>query len=272
MRNHVNHYKCPLCDMTCPLPSSLRNHMRFRHSEDRPFKCDYCDYSCKNLIDLRKHLDTHSKEPAYRCDVDDCSFTARSLSSVKAHYRKVHEGDSEPRYKCHICDKCFTRGNNLTVHLRKKHQFKWPSGHPRFRYKEHEDGYMRLQLVRYESVELTQQLLRQPQEDSGLGTALSESSLQGIILEAVPTEAGCQEEVEEEEEESGEGPAQASSQDTPHRVIHMVNQTNAQGEREIVYFVLSEAHGKPPPGSVAPSGGVMGGSQVVTKEPGTPQV
>lgn len=46
----------------------------------------------------------------------------------------VPQGDSEPRYKCHVCDKCFTRGNNLTVHLRKKHQFKWPSGHPRFRY------------------------------------------------------------------------------------------------------------------------------------------
>lgn len=45
-----------------------------------------------------------------------------------------HQGYSEPRYKCHVCDKCFTRGNNLTVHLRKKHQFKWPSGHPRFRY------------------------------------------------------------------------------------------------------------------------------------------
>uniref|UniRef100_A0A8C6YRV4 Histone H4 transcription factor n=1 Tax=Nothoprocta perdicaria TaxID=30464 RepID=A0A8C6YRV4_NOTPE len=134
MRNHVNHYKCPLCDMTCPLPSSLRNHIRFRHSEERPFKCDYCDYSCKNLIDLRKHLDTHSKEPAYRCEFEACSFTARSLCSIKLHYRKVHEGDSEPRYKCHVCDKCFTRGNNLTVHLRKKHQFKWPSGHPRFRY------------------------------------------------------------------------------------------------------------------------------------------
>lgn len=119
--------------------------------------------SCKNLIDLRKHLDTHSKEPAYRCDFESCSFSARAHCSLKAHYRKVHEvsgpgragraggrggaglkgdlapcpphqGYSEPRYKCHVCDKCFTRGNNLTVHLRKKHQFKWPSGHPRFRY------------------------------------------------------------------------------------------------------------------------------------------
>ncbi|XP_032328367.1 histone H4 transcription factor isoform X1 [Camelus ferus] len=286
MRNHVNHYKCPLCDMTCPLPSSLRNHMRFRHSEDRPFKCDCCDYSCKNLIDLRKHLDTHSKEPAYRCDFENCTFSARSLCSIKSHYRKVHEGDSEPRYRCHVCDKCFTRGNSLTVHLRKKHQFKWPSGHPRFRilgllpslvlsptspiskpflppparvccplcspftrYKEHEDGYMRLQLVRYESVELTQQLLGQPQEGSGLGASLNESSLQGIILETVLGEPGPQEEVEEaEEEEEGGGNERASlaaSQDTPSPVIHMVNQTNTQGERGIVYYVLSEAPGDP---------------------------
>nr|KAF6324600.1 histone H4 transcription factor [Myotis myotis] len=241
MRNHVNHYKCPLCDMTCPLPSSLRNHMRFRHSEDRPFKCDCCDYSCKNLIDLRKHLDTHSKEPAYRCDFENCNFSARALCSVKSHYRKVHEGYSEPRYKCHVCDKCFTRGNNLTVHLRKKHQFKWPSGHPRFRYKEHEDGYMRLQLVRYESVELTQQLLRQPQEGSDLGAALNESSLQSIILETVPGESGPQHEAEEEGR--GGEDSLSASQDTPSPVIHVVNQANAQ---EIVYYVLSKAPGESP--------------------------
>ncbi|XP_046294711.1 histone H4 transcription factor isoform X2 [Marmota monax] len=266
MRNHVNHYKCPLCDMTCPLPSSLRNHMRFRHSEDRPFKCDCCDYSCKNLIDLRKHLDTHSKEPAYRCDFENCSFSARSLCSIKSHYRKVHEGDSEPRYKCHVCDKCFTRGNNLTVHLRKKHQFKWPSGHPRFRYKEHEDGYMRLQLVRYESVELTQQLLRQPQEGSGLGASLNESSLQGIILETVLEEPGLKEEVEDQGGGS-EGTALSASQDTPSPVIHVVNQTNAQGQREIVYYVLSEAPGEPPPTPEPSSVGIMEKLQGIAEEP-----
>ncbi|XP_059123680.1 histone H4 transcription factor isoform X2 [Peromyscus eremicus] len=245
MRNHVNHYKCPLCDMTCPLPSSLRNHMRFRHSDDRPFKCDCCDYSCKNLIDLRKHLDTHSKESAYRCDFENCSFSARSLSSVKSHHRKVHEGDSEPRYKCHVCDKCFTRGNNLTVHLRKKHQFKWPSGHPRFRYKEHEDGYMRLQLVRYESVELTQQLLQQLHEGSDPGGPLNESSLQGIVLETVLGGPGPEEEMEEEDRD--EGTAVSASQDNPSSAIHMVNQTDSQGQREIVYYVLSEAPGEPLP-------------------------
>ncbi|XP_010868753.1 histone H4 transcription factor [Esox lucius] len=166
MRNHVNHYKCPLCDMTCPSPSSLRNHVKFRHSNEKPYSCEYCEYSCKNLIDLRKHLDTHSAEPAYRCT--NCDYTTRSLHSIKSHYKKSHEGDFVARYKCHVCEQCFTRGNNLTAHLRKKHQFKWPSGHPRFRYKEHEDGFMRLQLIRYESVELTEQLMRErPEAEEG---------------------------------------------------------------------------------------------------------
>ncbi|XP_040833048.1 histone H4 transcription factor isoform X2 [Ochotona curzoniae] len=266
MRNHVNHYKCPLCDMTCPLPSSLRNHMRFRHSEDRPFKCDCCDYSCKNLIDLRKHLETHSKEPAYRCDFESCTFSARSLCSVKSHYRKVHEGDSEPRYKCHVCEKCFTRGNSLTVHLRQKHQFKWPSGHPRFRYKEHEDGYMRLQLVRYESVELTQQLLQQPQEGADLvDSALNESSLQDLILETVPGEPGSKD--EEEVGRAGEGTVPLAPQDSTSPAMHLVNQTKSQDQQEIVYYMLAEAPGEPPPAPELPSEGVMEKLQDMAKEP-----
>ncbi|XP_029956251.1 histone H4 transcription factor isoform X1 [Salarias fasciatus] len=175
MRTHVSHYKCPLCDMTCPSPSSLRNHIKFRHSNEKPYSCEYCEYSCKNLVDLRKHLDTHSSEPAFRCDAPGCSFSCRTFGTMKIHYKREHEGSFIARYKCHVCDQCFTRGNNLTVHLHKKHQFKWPSGHPRFRYKEHEDGFLRLQLIRYESVELTEQLMRERQsrqaeeEDGGGG-------------------------------------------------------------------------------------------------------
>ncbi|XP_048840540.1 histone H4 transcription factor [Brienomyrus brachyistius] len=195
MRNHVNHYKCPLCDMTCPSPSSLRNHVKFRHSNEKPYSCEYCEYSCKNLIDLRKHLDTHSSEPAYHCDFADCNYATRSLHSIKSHYKKVHEGDFVPRYKCHVCEQCFTRGNNLTSHLRKKHQFKWPSGHPRFRYKEHEDGFMRLQLIRYESVELTEQLMKERQEarDGDPDSLAGVGELKGIVLgggEAVGGESG----------------------------------------------------------------------------------
>ncbi|XP_037543487.1 histone H4 transcription factor [Nematolebias whitei] len=212
MRTHVSHYKCPLCDMTCPSPSSLRSHIKFRHSNEKPYSCEYCEYSCKNLIDLRKHLDTHSSDPAFRCDVPGCSFSCRTPSTMKIHQQKEHEKSFTARYKCHVCGQCFTRGDSLTIHLHKKHQFKWPSGHPRFRYKEHEDGFMRLQLIRYESVELTEQLMREKQkrraengddngdsnhaqsqeleEESATVSAASEvqEELRGVLLEEQRTE------------------------------------------------------------------------------------
>lgn len=137
------------------------------------------------------------------------------------------------------------------------------------RYKEHEDGYMRLQLVRYESVELTQQLLRQPQEAAGLGAALSESGLQGILLEPVPGEPGPPEEAEEEEGgRGGESTVLPASQDTPSPVVHVVNQTNAHGEQEIVYYVLSEAPGEHPAVPGSPSDSVVGKLQGMPEEPG----
>uniref|UniRef100_UPI00398E3EC7 histone H4 transcription factor n=1 Tax=Pristiophorus japonicus TaxID=55135 RepID=UPI00398E3EC7 len=270
MRHHVNYYKCPFCDMTCPAPSALRNHIKFRHSDEKPFRCEYCEYSCKNLVDLRKHLDTHSEDPTYRCEFAGCTFSARSQYSIKSHYRRVHEGDLEPRYKCHVCDKCFTRGNNLTVHLRKKHQFKWPSGHPRFRYKEHEDGYMRLQLVRYESVELTEQLMkdREKQESHSDSTpdslVLSEANLRGIILEPEEESSGeehstekcspdplnyCTSEYTEhgsrgevaDGEDLQQSPSGSSDSATKNPIIRVVNRTNEHGENETVYYVLTNA-------------------------------
>ena len=124
---------------------------------------------------------------------------------------------------------------------------------------------MRLQLVRYESVELTQQLLQQPQEGSGLGASLNESSLQSIVLEAVPGESGPQEEAEEEEEgRGGNGTAFSASQDTSSPIIHMVNQTNAQ---EIIYYVLSEALGESPRGPKSPSGCITEKLQGIAEEP-----
>lgn len=41
----VNNVKCQFCDMTCPNASALKQHVKFRHSEERPFKCDVCSYT-----------------------------------------------------------------------------------------------------------------------------------------------------------------------------------------------------------------------------------
>ncbi|KAL3885799.1 hypothetical protein ACJMK2_025837 [Sinanodonta woodiana] len=157
MRHHVNHYKCPYCEMTCSAPSCLKMHIKYRHSKEKPFKCDYCEYSCKAVADLRKHLETHSVESQFGCQVQGCSYIARGYHSLANHFKRVHQDLSVANYACHVCNAMFTRGGVLTKHLKKKHKFHWPSGHSRFRYKLHEDGIWRLQTVRYESIKLTSQ-------------------------------------------------------------------------------------------------------------------
>ena len=43
------------------------------------------------------------------------------------------QGVDVNRYECHVCGQRYTRGSGLTNHLKKKHSFSWPAGHPRFR-------------------------------------------------------------------------------------------------------------------------------------------
>ena len=59
---------------------------------------------------------------------------------------------------CHVCSKVYCQGATLSRHLKQTHQFEWPSGHSRFRYKLDLDGFYRLQTLRYESIELSEQL------------------------------------------------------------------------------------------------------------------
>ncbi|OWF44797.1 histone H4 transcription factor-like [Mizuhopecten yessoensis] len=158
VRHHVNQYKCPCCEMTCPTPSSLKSHLRYRHTNDKPFKCQHCEHSCKTAADLRKHMDSHSVEVPFRCHVPDCDYGARTYSSLSNHFKRTHQEVDVQKYACHVCKSVFSRGSKLTVHLKKRHKFRWPSGHSRFRYKLHEDGFWRLQTVRYESIQLTEQV------------------------------------------------------------------------------------------------------------------
>ncbi|XP_062377564.1 histone H4 transcription factor isoform X1 [Sardina pilchardus] len=159
VRQHVNHIKCPLCDMTCTSLATLKIHIKFRHCDERPFPCDFCESCFKNQHDLRKHMETHN-EGEYQCQVDGCAYTSRMSHTMRQHYRRYHEGATVSRYKCHLCDKTFSWCYTLTLHLRNKHQLKWPSGHARFRYKKDEDGFMRLNMVRYETVEVTQEIMK----------------------------------------------------------------------------------------------------------------
>ena len=184
MRAHVNHYKCPLCEMTCPVPSALAQHMAYRHFQVKSFGCDYegCQYRAKTNADLRNHMRSHLPEDShdafYHCEEVDCEFKAKSKATVKQHKIDKHivagnnTGDivntkDSSQYVCHMCDKAFARGAYLTQHFLRIHKFRWPSGHSRFRYKKDErTGQFHLQTIRFESAELhNNQTSQQPDDE-----------------------------------------------------------------------------------------------------------
>ncbi|XP_026506969.1 histone H4 transcription factor-like isoform X2 [Terrapene carolina triunguis] len=148
MRGHVTHVTCPFCDTVCTSVSSLKAHIRFRHCDERPFHCDLCESSFKNAYDLHKHVETHDSN-AYSCDVEGCVFTSRTSQILRQHYKRAHMNNGNLKYKCHICQKCYSWCYTLTLHLRKAHKL---SCHSRFRYKEDDDGYLRLNLAVYNGV------------------------------------------------------------------------------------------------------------------------
>lgn len=62
-------------------------------------------------------------------------------------------------YCCHCCSNRYKKGYHLSKHLIKHHGFQLPSGHPRFIYRQDIDGFFRLQTMRMESLEVTQQIM-----------------------------------------------------------------------------------------------------------------
>lgn len=156
MRAHINQYKCTECDMTSPSPSVLAKHYRFRHMDLRPFSCHICKKTSVTKGGLKTHLLTHKDKP-FRCD--QCEFGCKSKVGLGSHVLKVH-GIERPLYECQVCKRIFQRGDSLTRHLIKLHNFHWPSGHSRFRYRKDSDGVCRLQTVRYESLEVTEEMIK----------------------------------------------------------------------------------------------------------------
>lgn len=116
---------------------------------------------------------------------------------------------------------------------------------------------MRLQLVRYESVELTEQLLKDREkqgevlDDTAQCVVLAgaEDSLQGIILEPSTEEAT---EVDSQVATPPPDPSPEDADTGPDRelnapsspIIRVVNRTNEHGENETVYYVLANAPSK----------------------------
>ncbi|XP_044753060.1 histone H4 transcription factor-like [Coccinella septempunctata] len=162
VRAHINQYKCPMCDMTCPKPSNVINHIRFRHLDFRFFKCNLCEHSAISKQNLEQHLITHCAEKLLACD--ECDFRCRSIHTLDRHIQREHVQHWQI-YECHICKEQFGRSWPLTKHLMASHSVQRPSGHSRFRYKRDPDGIARLQTIRYETVNVIKEIIENKSKD-----------------------------------------------------------------------------------------------------------
>jgi len=133
-------------------------------------------FSCKTQNDLNKHINLKHDENRTEYSCDECEFKTKDVNSMKRHMLKFHMNNENAldfkdgqqfssSYMCHVegCGKVYCQGTTLSKHLKTTHNFQWPSGHSRFRYKLESDGFYRLQTLRYESIELVELLNKNPQ-------------------------------------------------------------------------------------------------------------
>ena len=90
-------YCCPYCDYKSDRSDKLGDHIRGRHTGERPYKCDQCDYSAAIKLTLKRHKQTHKKiekvtpKNAILHKCPHCDYKSDKLSNLKGRIR-VHTG------------------------------------------------------------------------------------------------------------------------------------------------------------------------------------
>lgn len=147
-RIHSSRNQCDQCEYVAKSASLLESHKLYRHQNDRNYECTICSKTFKQRGDLRAHVRRHQIVEPYRCE--KCDFETLNEEGLNKHL-KLHANQN---YLCHICNKIVSRGNNLSRHLKEKHNLDPPNGLCRFRYKLTSRGLYILETIDESSIDL----------------------------------------------------------------------------------------------------------------------
>lgn len=115
-RSHLNKFQCAYCGLSCQKKSVLARHIRYRHTNSKPFECSHtnCNYQGKSKGDLKSHMNKHKVgSDEFKCEVFNCPYSSRTVAAYNRHYAKVHLQEPQT-YACHECEKKYMRGNLLS--------------------------------------------------------------------------------------------------------------------------------------------------------------
>lgn len=112
-------YECYICTDNKRIflkIGGLTDHMRSRHSSERPFACDQCPKTFAVKSYLTSHKANHlMRERVYACDRCDKKYCTKRLL---AQHKKTHLALADKPFKCAKCPKAFLIKTDLSRHIR----------------------------------------------------------------------------------------------------------------------------------------------------------
>lgn len=116
-------WKCGDCAKRCSRKDKLVQHIKDKHSVDRPFPCGYpgCDHKSKRAGQRKEHWLTHSGDRPFPCPHLDCKYAFKHQGALTQHLAFRHS--NERPFKCDRpgCDDAFKQASDLVVHKAHKH-------------------------------------------------------------------------------------------------------------------------------------------------------
>lgn len=113
-------HKCAQCDYATVERAALNKHIRFKHTNERPFMCSICGFCTHTNSAMARHKRGHNQSKPYSCDI--CGMAYADKKRLREH-AVVHESESTPlpSADCDFCGFSTRRRDNLQAHIKKMH-------------------------------------------------------------------------------------------------------------------------------------------------------
>ena len=106
-------FLCHICSKSFHSKPSLKLHVNYVHTYERPHVCEVCNKSYKIRSELNQHILTHSENFDYSCET--CGKQFRGKANLRM-YMKTHISEEAKINVCSICGNRFARLQHLRKH------------------------------------------------------------------------------------------------------------------------------------------------------------